>query len=1234
MLSDGARAFEFTHFHLFCGLGGGARGFNRARAEVAHLKGSMRCIGGIDSDAAAIRDFDRASGVRGSVMDLFSRDQYVAFHGKEPPPDWREAGPDAIRRAAGGEFPNVVFLSAPCLPADGKVLTAAGPREISTIRAGDKVFTHRGRLRRVTHVGTHLYTGTMFGFRLNGTVDHQWFTDEHPLWVRKVVRRGDGKKRGLGDPEFTPAKAVRVGDRVGFPVERGRPGAAREFVGSFGNPQIIEKGGVSDGRYAKSAHTAVVERIRDLREFAADENLWWLLGAYLGDGYRRKSDGYTIAFCVGAADGVLAHSVRTVLHHLGIGFSEDATGGLSNVKIRATSRHLHMLCGAFGDGADAKHLPPEIMALEDHLVEALLDGYRSTDGSDGPRRLAPTGSMYQARWKIPSVSLQLLRDFQRLLLRTGVFASIHKCWPGGSQTIMGRQVETKPRWEMSARLDPEKRTIFEFIDDVVWVRVREIATRETDEWVWNLSVEEDDTFCAPMMATHNCKGFSGLLAETTSKTRKYQALNELTLRGVWLTMEAFRERLPELVIFENVPRIATRGRSLLDQIVAMLRHYGYAVAETKHDCGEIGGLAQSRKRFLLVARQVAKVPNYLYEPERRRLRGVGEVLERLPLPGNTAIGGPMHRMPALQWKTWVRLAFVEAGSDWRSLNKLNVTDGVLSDFGIVPEMYGGAFGVRRWDEPSATITSKRQPSSGAFSVADRRPENFSPSKDRPAYGVGGWDEPAATLTSQRAPGQGRFSVADPRVENKNSYGQLGVRDWGTPSDALSGQSTPGGGTYSVADPRMDGKPAFNNVFRIVPWDQTSPAVAGPGGPANGLAVADPRTGAPESAQHKHSYRVTPWGENAGTVTSGHSPSNGGGAVADPRPPSHLRGGALGVTAWDEESGTVIGESFPSNVAFAVADPRPPADEGYKKTKYRVTGFDEPGGAVIAASHSGNGAYAVADPRPTHGANAHTSKLSVASWNDPSKTVTGSDRVGSGALSVADPRPGRPSEELHGKFHVTPYDEAARAVIGGRENGAYVVADPRPEAWLGGKESYQTGGHYGVVPWEDPAYAVTAHGNLDNGRHSVADPRVCANEQTDPKCLSLPAADERLVAVIRALDDTWHRPFTTLELAALQSLFDIDEAFPADAQMAAEVSEARAQWFRLDGESDSAWRERIGNAVPSDAAEAIGSVMLQTLLLAMTGETFALSAVPIWVRPIAVSLEAAQHRPFNIEDFDL
>lgn len=482
-----------------------------------------------------------------------------------------------------------------------------------------------------------------------------------------------------------------------------------------------------------------------------------------------------------------------------------------------------------------------------------------------------------------------------------------------------------------------------------------------------------------------CKGFSGLLSETKSKTAKYQALNRLTLRGVWLMLEAWANDPPELVLFENVPRLATRGRALLDRITELLRAYGYATAETTHDCGELGGLAQSRKRFLLVARHMEKVPPLLYQPERKTLRAVGDVLGRMLLPGDLR-SGPMHRVPSLQWKTWVRLAFVEAGSDWRSLNKLAVQDGKLRDYLIVPEMFSGALGVRKWDGKTGAVAGESLPMNGAFSIADPRFDQSVKWHDGQAYGVRSWDAPCG---------------------------------------AIAGQQNPGQGGYTVADPRHDGPAKHSNEFRIVPWQ--------------GHAMA---------------------------VTSAHGT---GQAVADPRP-----------------AGEVFG-------------------------KYGVTDWADPSGTVISGSTTGQGAFAVADPR-------------------------------SGML----------------------HDRAA----------------------------YLTGGHYGVIPWDQPSGAVSAAAGHDNGRWSVADPRM-------------PNVDQKLICRIRALDNTWHRPFTTLELAALQSLVDPEEQ------------------LELDGLSDQAWRERIGNAVPSDAAQAIASEMGRTLLGAWSGETFSLSAAPVWVRPVAVGLSVAQ-----------
>ncbi|WP_053137546.1 DNA cytosine methyltransferase [Pseudomonas sp. CMR5c] len=484
-----------------------------------------------------------------------------------------------------------------------------------------------------------------------------------------------------------------------------------------------------------------------------------------------------------------------------------------------------------------------------------------------------------------------------------------------------------------------------------------------------------------------CKGASGLLSEKMSLTPKYQALNELTLRCIWLMGEAWPDDPVPLIVFENVPRLATRGRHLLDQINKLLSHYGYASAETTHDCGVIGGLAQSRKRFLLVARHAEKVPPFLYEPEKKTLKSVGSILGRMPMAGDIEAAGPMHRVPSLHWKTWVRLALVQAGKDWRSLNDLAIEDGYLRDFVIVPEAYGGYLGVNKWDDSMGVVAGRSSPTNGAFSIADPRAR-----------------------------------------DGALQYQQYGVRRWDETSGAVIGVKSPGQGTFSVADPRPAGV-RHNNVYRVCKMD----------GPA-------------------------------GTVTGGQSPSAGGQCIADPRRP---------------------GEGF---------------------GKYLVTPWDQAAGTVIAGSTTGQGAFAVQDPTPGMK----------------------------------------------------------------REKG----------------DAYLTGGHYGVVDWNGQAGAVSASARQDNGRWSVADPRM-------------PEPSEKLTCVIESIDGTWHRPFTTLELAALQSLVEPEE------------------WLELDGLSDQAWRERIGNAVPPAAAEAIAQVMGTTLLLAEAGETFMLSNMPVWVQPVAVALSVAQ-----------
>lgn len=715
------------------------------------------------------------------------------------------------------------------------------------------------------------------------------------------------------------------------------------------------------------------------------------------------------------------------------------------------------------------------------------------------------------------------------------------------------------------------------------------------------------------LASYPCKGFSSLLSQAVSLTAKYQALNALTLRGMWLTLEAYKNNPIPILLFENVPRIATRGRWLLDQIIALLHAYGYSVNEDVHDCGLIGNLAQSRKRFLLIARHPDKVPPFIYQPRLYPLRGVGEVIGELPLPGDPRAGS-MHRVPALQWKTWVRLAFVEAGSDWRSLNRLRVKNGVLADYGIVPEpdMRENAYGVCRWEDRGPLVTSARAPGQGRFSVADPRP--FTTREGSGFLGVNSWIGHVGTISSRGGPTNGSYAIADPRP----GYGPathtnlLSVTSFDQSTRVVSGAVHVAGGALSVADPRYGEK--RDCMLGVLSWSTSTGVVQGKSGPTNGtFSIADPRPAYGPNT-HRHVLGVHAWSAVSGVVTGNPKPTGGAHCIADPRIDGHPSSVQCGVRDWAKPAGVVTGNMWVGSGPNAIADPRIEGKPRLNNT-FRIVPFDGASAAVAGPGGPGGG-LAVADLRAPEGRHVN-GKYRVTGYRSAANAVNGASTTGMGAFVVADPKYAGVSLGAHAnKMRVVSAAAASPTVTGSDRvgSGALSVADPRPTCLMrADRDKYLTQGHYSVVDWSGSTGAVPASAKDNSGPWSIADPR---EPILDDAPVALPNPDDRLVARIVAMDQTWHRPFTTLELAALQAIVSARD------------------FFDLLGGSDAQRREWIGNAIPADSARGMAETIGETLLLAGTGKTFTLSARDIWVKPGALALTIDSRQPaFEMDGFD-
>ena len=490
-----------------------------------------------------------------------------------------------------------------------------------------------------------------------------------------------------------------------------------------------------------------------------------------------------------------------------------------------------------------------------------------------------------------------------------------------------------------------------------------------------------------------CKSFSKLTNKKARQSAKYKAMSRLVLDWVRTMLAAWSKRPPRLVLLENVPGIATLGKELLAEVRRLLRAAGYVVSPGEsHDCGELGGLAQHRQRYLLVARHQPQVSALLYQPRKLPLKTIGEVLGPLPLPGDEA-AGPLHTIPRISLLNWWRLSLIPPGGDWRDIP------------GTVPEGKTRNEVFRRyrtvaWAEVSPTITGVG--ANAVEYVGDPRLD-LGPSAHTNLYMMAPWGEPARTVTGGTRPGGGALSGADPRVESQRFGMNMRVAAWAMPSWTITGATDVQAGAPSVADARLgaDNPNRHEMKFAVQGWDAPARTVTGTDTRVGSGApcAADPRV----PSAFKAGYGVNGWDESIGTVIGESYVPNGAFSVADPRIASARRG-RWGVGGWDGASTTVTGNARSTTGTFSVADPRVPT--AYDRC-YGVMPWDVVSNTVAGSSDVGCGAYAVADPRLT--CKVRNGFYGVLDWGEPAWTITGSLQIDNGPAAVSDPRvPGSPA----------------------------------------------------------------------------------------------------------------------------------------------------------------------------------------------------------------------------------
>jgi hypothetical protein len=383
-----------------------------------------------------------------------------------------------------GELPET---SMGCFPA-GTLVTMADwtKKPIEEVQVGDMVITHRGRARKVTEVHKRKYSGDLYSVKPEGgrilrpTRQHPFFTE-----TESVVRPKDHK----ACPQW---------DR-----------------GASLHPEWVEARNLRD-QFLLSP----VPDVDDPVEY--DVNMVRLLGFYLAEGYPLwNKDGAACGICLCTGwDDPIHDEIDEVCAALGLpepwAFSQEERSG---VYIHIFSSKVAEFCVTHaGRGASAKKLSPEMLRLKFELVLELLGKYGTGDGCFSSECLSFSTSSEDLAWQLAGLlpRIGVVPSVQCVTHKAGGGFNNHDTYEwivhiGKSQagvfkktcSKIGEIDLIKPRFPRAV------------IDGYVVSPIREVSRLYVETDVFNLEVEEDESYLAEGQSVHNCKVPYDLCSITT-----------------------------------------------------------------------------------------------------------------------------------------------------------------------------------------------------------------------------------------------------------------------------------------------------------------------------------------------------------------------------------------------------------------------------------------------------------------------------------------------------------------------------------------------------------------------------------------------------------------------------------------------------------------------------------------------------------------------------------------------
>jgi site-specific DNA-cytosine methylase len=472
---------------------------------------------------------------------------------------------------------HLLAASPECFPAGTLILTEDGYMPIEEVKIGKKVLTHKNRWRAVTTTFSKEAPAVVVKGQGHPGLET---TEDHPFWIRKRVEKHRPDASGwfrYSDPIWQSPANMRLNKPTlwASPTEipaleipevggRGMEFSTTffEFVGWYlaeggcrirkGNSEVW----LSPGKHEANVLEAFLDHRRPLFRSRFNELQW------------RRRD------------------IRTAT------LFETGHDGLAR-----------WLVNNFGKHAGGKHIPSWAYGMPVEWRSALLRGYCSGDG-----HIERPG--YLGKRTCVTIGKSLAIGIKTLASTLGYRTSVHYQKPR-LVYIEGRRVQCKEAFAVAWTIKSRRH---DGLNDGqhYWTLVNKVNRTGNVKRVYNLSVEDDESYVAEGIVVHNCTHHSS--------ARGGKPCSDQSRATAWHILR-WAEAIPiSNILIENVPELLTwapldnNGRpikakkgQIFEAFIGALRSLNYSVQWRVINCANYGD-PTSRQRLIILCNKGKLIP--------------------------------------------------------------------------------------------------------------------------------------------------------------------------------------------------------------------------------------------------------------------------------------------------------------------------------------------------------------------------------------------------------------------------------------------------------------------------------------------------------------------------------------------------------------------------------------------------------------------------------------------------